>query len=55
MNRRPEVAEVLNRLGGRIDDRTMRRMNYQVAVEKRSEAEVARTFLRDQGLLDAAK
>ncbi len=41
LNRRPEVAEVLNRLGGRIDDGAMRRMNYQVAVEKRSEAEVA--------------
>ena len=55
LKRHPEVAEVLNRLAGRIDDRAMRRMNYQVAVEKRSEAEVARAFLLDQGLLEAAK
>ena len=40
LKRHPEVAEVLNRLAGRIDDRTMRKLNYQVAVEKRSEAEV---------------
>jgi osmoprotectant transport system permease protein len=48
----PEVATILNRLAGRIDDAAMRRLNFQVAVERRSEAEVARTFLGEQGLLE---
>ena len=50
LKRYPEMASALQRLGGRIDDPTMRRLNYQVAVEKRSEAEVAREFLQSQGL-----
>ena len=53
LKRRPEVAAALNQLAGRIDDRTMRQLNYQVAVEKRSEAEVARAFLLGQGLMEA--
>jgi osmoprotectant transport system permease protein len=51
LKRHPEIAQVLNRLHNRIDDGAMRRMNFQVAAEKRSEEEVARTFLQDQGLL----
>jgi osmoprotectant transport system permease protein len=47
----PEVGAVLNKLAGRIDDATMRRLNYQVDVEHRSPVEVARTFLEQQGLL----
>lgn len=55
IKRHPEIVAALNRLGGRIGDRTMRQMNYQVAVEKRSEAEVARAFLQGQGLLEKVK
>jgi osmoprotectant transport system permease protein len=51
LNRHPQIRAPLERLGGKIDDATMRRLNYQVAVEKRSEVEVARTFLQQQGLL----
>jgi osmoprotectant transport system permease protein len=50
----PEIAEVLGRLKGQIDDRTMRRLNYQVAQGKRSAAEVAREFLLHKGLLRPA-
>jgi glycine betaine/choline ABC-type transport system substrate-binding protein len=53
--RHPELAAALNRLGGRIDDAAMRRLNYQVAVEKRSEVEVARAFLEREGLLKGSK
>lgn len=49
---RPEVATILNRLAGQIDDQAMRRLNYEVAVERRAEAEVVREFLRKRGLLD---
>src|SRR5262249_33805371 len=41
----PEIAAVLNRLHGRIDDQAMRRLNAQVARDRRPEAEVAREFL----------
>jgi osmoprotectant transport system permease protein len=51
LKRHPEIARVLNRLHNRIDDKTMRRLNYQVARERRPEAAVAREFLLKQGLL----
>jgi osmoprotectant transport system permease protein len=51
LRKHPEVGKVLDRLHGRIDDDTMRRLNYQVARERRPEAAVAREFLLKQGLL----
>jgi glycine betaine/choline ABC-type transport system substrate-binding protein len=48
----PEIRDALQALAGRIDDRAMRRLNYQVAVEKRSESEVAKEFLKELGLGD---
>ena len=51
LRRHPEVGKVLNRLKDQIDDDTMRRLNYQVAKERRPEAAVARDFLRKKGLL----
>lgn len=52
LRQHPEVREVLDRLGGTIDDETIRAMNAQVAVEKRSEADVAREFLVKRGLIE---
>jgi osmoprotectant transport system permease protein len=51
LERHPEIAEVLNRLKNQIDDRTMRRLNAQVARHQRPEAKVAREFLIRRGLL----
>jgi osmoprotectant transport system permease protein len=51
----PEVRTALNRLGGTIDDATMRRLNFQVAVQRRSEAEAAREFLQRLGESQAKK
>jgi osmoprotectant transport system permease protein len=51
LERHPEIATVLNRLKNQIDDRTMRRLNAQVARDGRSEAKVAREFLLQRGLL----
>jgi osmoprotectant transport system permease protein len=51
LNRFPEVGPVLKRLAGQIDDQTMRRLNYEVTVNKRSETEVVREFLEQKGLL----
>jgi osmoprotectant transport system permease protein len=51
LKRHPVLKEVLQRLAGQIDDAAMRQLNYQVAVEKRSEADVAREFLRRKGIV----
>jgi osmoprotectant transport system permease protein len=51
LKRHPEVEAVLNRLKGKIDDESMRRLNYQVARERRPEAAVVREFLLKKGLV----
>ncbi|MUV36759.1 Choline transport system permease protein OpuBB [Lentibacillus sp. JNUCC-1] len=48
----PELEEILNQLGGKINDDQMRKMNYQVDFEDRSPHEVAEEFLKDEGLLE---
>ncbi|MGN1385970.1 MAG: osmoprotectant update ABC transporter permease/substrate-binding subunit OpuFB [Bacillus sp. (in: firmicutes)] len=47
----PEIAETLNKLAGQITDDEMREMNYQVHVEGKQAADVARRFLQKAGLL----
>ena len=49
----PEIEEILNRLGGKISDAAMQRLNYEVDEEGRKAAEVAREFLTSQELLAA--
>jgi osmoprotectant transport system substrate-binding protein/osmoprotectant transport system permease protein len=46
----PRLEEAIAALAGRIDEDTMRRMNYAVDGEHRAPAEVAREFLRRAGL-----
>lgn len=55
LKRHPEIRGALEDLGGKIDDAAMRQLNYRVAVEKRSEAEVATEFLERHGLLTGDK
>lgn len=52
MKQHPELGRVLNLLAGKIDNATMRRLNYQVDVDGRSVREVAREFLIDHGLIE---
>ena len=47
----PEVVTALEKLAGKITEEQMSEMNYQVNVEGKQPAEVAKTFLLDQGLL----
>lgn len=51
MERAPEVAEILQQLSGKIDIDTIRRLNYEVDINKRDEKEVALEFLQEIGLL----
>ena len=48
---RPGLVEALQALGGRIDDETMQRLNYQVDEDGRRPAAVAREFLESRGLV----
>jgi glycine betaine/choline ABC-type transport system substrate-binding protein len=47
----PEVAEILGRISGRIDDDAMRHMNYEVDGSGRRPSAVAREFLEREGLI----
>ncbi|MFD1430051.1 ABC transporter permease/substrate-binding protein [Lacticaseibacillus mingshuiensis] len=51
----PALVKALNKLGGRITETQMQKMNYEVNVQKRSAASVAKAFLLKQGLLKEAK
>lgn len=51
LERHPEVEEALNTLGGRLSDAEMQQMNFLVDEEGRSEADVAREFLEEKGLI----
>jgi osmoprotectant transport system permease protein len=43
-----EIRKVLNRLGGRIDEMAMTKMNARAALDRVPEAEIAASFLREQ-------
>jgi osmoprotectant transport system substrate-binding protein len=54
LNQAPQIADVLNRLAGKIDDRMMANLNLLVDQNKRDPADVARTFLKQVGLTKGA-
>lgn len=47
----PELEEVLNTLAGLIDDEAMTELNYQIDVENKDVAVVAKEFLESKGLI----
>ncbi|HAP6287204.1 ABC transporter permease/substrate-binding protein [Enterococcus faecium] len=47
----PEIVKALNKLSGKITEDQMIDMNYQVNVEKKKPTEVARIFLKNEGLV----
>jgi glycine betaine/choline ABC-type transport system substrate-binding protein len=51
LRRFPSLRDALNRLAGKIDAPTMRRLNHEVDAKRRDPAEVAREFLRSAGIL----
>ncbi|WP_440914472.1 glycine betaine ABC transporter substrate-binding protein, partial [Enterococcus innesii] len=51
----PEVVRALEKLAGKITEEQMSEMNYQVNVEGKNPAEVASTFLIDEGLIEEGK
>lgn len=47
----PEVVKALNQLAGKISEKEMQEMNYEVNVQKKSAGDVARNYLVKKGLL----
>lgn len=47
------LRQALNTLGGRIDDATMQRLNFEVDEKGRPARQVALKYLLDEGILDA--
>jgi osmoprotectant transport system substrate-binding protein len=47
----PKLAEYLNALSAKLDDATMAKLNASVDVDKKTVEEVARNFLKEQGLV----
>lgn len=48
----PELEKILNQLAGKVTDDQMREMNYEVNVEGASVEDVAKDYLKSEGLLD---
>ncbi len=51
LRRHPELRALLDRLAGRLDETRMQQLNLAVEQDGRSFRDVARGFLRDEGLL----
>lgn len=49
----PELADVLSRLENNISDEEITKLNYEVVVNERDAAEVARQFLQHKGLISS--
>src|SRR5678816_1440274 len=47
----PKLADLLNGLSAKLDDATMARLNASVDVDKKTVEDVAKTFLKEQGLV----
>jgi osmoprotectant transport system substrate-binding protein len=47
----PKIAELLNAVAPKLTDAVMQKLNYEVSGNKREPADVAREFLKQQGLI----
>lgn len=51
LNKHPEIADALNLLSGRLNDKAMSELNAKVDLEKKDPKTVAREWLKSQGLI----
>ncbi|WP_419881515.1 osmoprotectant update ABC transporter permease/substrate-binding subunit OpuFB [Peribacillus sp. B-H-3] len=51
VNKYPEIVPALNKLSGKITERQMQKMNYEVGVKGKKAEDVARDFLTKEGLI----
>lgn len=51
LKKHPEIADALNTLAGKLDDKQMSQLNAKVDLEKKDPKDVAREWLKSQGLI----
>ncbi|HBP65273.1 MAG TPA: glycine/betaine ABC transporter substrate-binding protein [Desulfosporosinus sp.] len=51
LTKHPELAEALNSLAGKLDDKTMQQLNAKVDLDKKASKDVANEWLKAQGLI----
>lgn len=51
LDKNPEIADVLNRLSGKITEDAMAKMNSSVDIDKKEAREVAKNFLIESGII----
>lgn len=51
LKKHPEIADALNTLAGKLDDKTMSELNAKVDLEKKDAKNVAKEWLKSQGLI----
>lgn len=51
LNKHPEIADALNTLAGKLDDKTMSELNAKVDLDKKDAKDVAKEWLTAQGLI----
>nr|WP_272893773.1 glycine betaine ABC transporter substrate-binding protein [Heyndrickxia oleronia] len=51
LSKHPELKEILNLLAGKINDKTMQKLNAEVDINRKTYKEVAHQFLVDEGLI----
>lgn len=51
LKKHPEIADALNALAGKLDDNQMSQLNAKVDLEKKDPKDVAREWLKSQGLI----
>lgn len=52
LDENPEIADILNELGGQFSDEDMQQMNYEVDENGKEPEDVARKMLEEKGLID---
>ena len=52
LEKHPELREVIGKLDGKLTEKAMRTMNYEVDINKRDVKTVAKEFLQSEGLIE---
>lgn len=51
LDKNPEMADILNKIAAKLDTGTMTQLNYQVDIEEKDPKDVAREWLKSEGLI----
>lgn len=51
LEKHPEIADILNKVAAKLDTKTMTKLNYKVDIEEKEPEEVAKEWLKSEGLI----